>query len=76
MINAIQPDSIEKITIKKNISLYEQVENHERALKVLPLLGIRIVAVGPTDLMEGKLTAVLGILWQLVRVRIFFYISF
>ena len=67
VINAIQPDTIEKITIKEKITNWEIVENHERALKKLPSLGIKVVSLGPTDLMEGKLVPVLGLLWQLVR---------
>jgi hypothetical protein len=68
-MNILKPGCIPKIIIKDNISSWEQIENIEKALKVGPSLKIHIIGIGARDIHEGKVTPILGLLWQIVRVR-------
>ncbi len=56
--------------IKDNISHWEKIENLERALKAAQNLEkVSIINIGAKDIQEGKVIPILGLLWQLIRVR-------
>ena len=73
MINCSVPDTIDERTINKGkISVYKQHENHTLALNSASSIGCNIVNIGAQDLMEGKPHLVLGLLWQVIKVKIIY----
>jgi plastin-1 len=59
----------------KNISIYQQLENLELALRSAESIGCHIINVRPKDIRDGKEHLILGILWQTIQVTQFFFIS-
>ncbi len=71
MINKSQPGTIDERTINKtNLTIYRIHENLTLALNSSQSIGCNIVNIGPDDLYKGKPHLVLGLLWQIIRVRI------
>lgn len=50
------------------MSIYEQLENHQLALRSAEAIGCHIVNIRPTDIKEGKEHLILGLLWQTIEV--------
>lgn len=46
-------------------------ENHVLALNSASSIGCNIVNIGAQDLMDGKQHLVLGLLWQVIKVKYF-----
>lgn len=73
MINKSQPGTIDERTINKtNLSVYRVHENLTLALNSAQSIGCNIVNIGADDLERGKPHLVLGLLWQIIRVRLWF----
>eukprot|EP01114_Cavostelium_apophysatum_P019212 TRINITY_DN612_c0_g1_i1.p1 TRINITY_DN612_c0_g1~~TRINITY_DN612_c0_g1_i1.p1 ORF type:complete len:1057 (-),score=503.20 TRINITY_DN612_c0_g1_i1:85-3255(-) len=68
-INYVVPGTIppSKINIKKNLNRFEVNENLDNALRFSNQIGIKVVNMGAEDFTERKVTLILGLLWQLVR---------
>jgi plastin-3 len=77
VINHSCPDTIDERAInKKNLTLYTKHENLTLALYSAQSIGCNIVNIDAHDLAKGKPHLVLGLLWQIIRVRfltIYFY---
>ena len=71
LINKSVPDTIDERAINKtNLSIYRRAENHNLALMSAQSIGCNIVNIGDDDLEKTKPHLVLGLLWQVIRVRV------
>ena len=76
VINHSCPDTIDERAInKKNLTLYTKHENLTLALYSAQSIGCNIVNIDAHDLTKGKPHLVLGLLWQIIRVKNFFLSS-
>lgn len=76
LISAVGAEPIPKSLYTTKISQggqarFQKTENHVAALKFAQENGIRVVSMGPTDFMERKVSLILGLLWQVVRLDLF-----
>ena len=70
LINSSIPNTVDERAINKGkLSIYTIHENQTLALNSASSIGCNIVNIGPEDLVEGKPHLVLGLLWQVIRVR-------
>ena len=53
----------------KKLTVYTIHENQTLVLNSAMAIGCNIVNIGAEDLIEGKPHLVLGLLWQIIRVR-------
>lgn len=61
------------LLVKKNLNVYQQIENNIRVLVAARRFGLTLVNIGPEDLTTGsgeKKYLVLGLAWQLVAMDI------
>ena len=72
LINLSQPDTVDERAINRGakLSIYQMHENLTLALNSAQAIGCNIVNIGPEDLHAGKEHLVLGLMWQIIRVRI------
>ena len=75
LINLAQPDTVDERAINRGakLSIYQMHENLTLALNSAQAIGCNIVNIGPEDLHAGKEHLVLGLMWQIIRVRISAY---
>lgn len=72
LINQSSPETIDERAInKKNLSLYNEIENLTLALTSAQSVGCNVVNIDAHDLMKGKQHLVLGLLWQIIRLGLF-----
>ena len=71
MINKSCDNTIDERAINKGskLSIYQIHENLTLALNSARAIGCNVVNIGPDDLNAGKPHLVLGLLWQIIRVR-------
>jgi len=70
-VNLSQPGTIDERAVNKGrLSVYHMHENLTLALTSAQAIGCNIVNIGPEDLQAGKPHLVLGLLWQIIRVRL------
>jgi len=70
-VNLSQPGTIDERAINKGrLSVYHMHENLTLALTSSQAVGCNIVNIGTEDLQAGKPHLVLGLLWQIIRVRL------
>ena len=74
MINLSVADTIDERAINKpesgkKLSLHKIHENMTLALNSASSIGCNIVNIGAEDLEKGKPHLVLGLLWQIIKVR-------
>jgi hypothetical protein len=70
LINHSVSNTIDERTINKsNLSVYRRHENLVLAVTSASSIGCSTVNIGPQDLAEGKKHLVLGLMWQIIRVR-------
>lgn len=65
-----------KINTKSAVNQFEVNAMHGLALAGAKNIGCQVVNIGPDDLTAGTPHLVLGLVWQIVRVRAFFEIVF
>jgi len=71
LVNLSQPGTIDERAVNKGrLSVYHMHENLTLALTSSQAIGCNIVNIGPEDLQAGKPHLVLGLLWQIIRVRL------
>ena len=71
LINFCVPNTIDERSLNKsakNMSIYQQLENHELALRSAEAIGCHIVNIRPKDIKDGKEHLILGLLWQTIQV--------
>lgn len=72
IVNKIQPGLIDESLLNKNPkSKLKMIENHNLALEGARKVGINIVNIDGTDLMNGTKHLILGITWQLIKAQLF-----
>ena len=72
LINWAVPGTVDERAInKKKLNVYNIHENQTLVLNSAMAIGCNIVNIGTEDLIEGKPHLVLGLLWQVIRVRHF-----
>ena len=59
----------ERVMNTKKLTVYTIHENQTLVLNSAVAIGCNIVNIGAEDLIEGKPHLVLGLLWQIIRVR-------
>jgi plastin-3 len=70
MINHSCPETIdERAFNKKPSTVYSKHENLTLALNSAQSIGCNVVNIDAHDLVKGKQHLVLGLLWQIIRVR-------
>jgi len=70
MINATIPNTIDmRVVNKKNLKVFTIHENQTLVINSASSIGCHITNIGPEDLANGKPHLVLGLLWQVIRVR-------
>lgn len=70
MLNRAVEGSIDQKAIHKgeNLSKFQIIENLNLALKAAKEIGCVVVNIGHEDVVEGKPHAILGLLWQILRI--------
>ena len=65
------PNTIDERTINMcdNLSTFKVTENLNLALNSSQAIGCHVINIGSQDLKEAKPHLVLGLLWQIIRVR-------
>lgn len=71
------PETIDERGInKKNLNTYTKLENLTLCLMSAQSIGCNIVNIDADDLIKGKPHLVLGLLWQIIRVKCLFSFYF
>jgi len=72
LINQSCPETIDERAInKKNLGLYNKIENLTLALSSSQSIGCNVINIDAHDLLKGKQHLVLGLLWQIIRIGLF-----
>ena len=71
LVNMAVPNTIDERTINMgdNMSTFKVTENLNLALNSSQAIGCHVINIGSQDLKEAKPHLVLGLLWQIIRVR-------
>ena len=72
LVNMAVPNTIDERTINMgpNLSTFKVTENLNLALNSSQAIGCHVINIGSQDLKEAKPHLVLGLLWQIIRVRL------
>ena len=69
-INFSVPNTIDERSLNKGkTNIYEQLENHELALRSAESIGCVVINVRPSDIQQGKANLILGLTWQVIKVK-------
>jgi len=70
LINRAVPDTVDErvITIKKKLSKEEKHDNITLVLQSAKSIGCIVSGISPPSLLEGKVSTVLMLLWQIIRI--------
>jgi len=69
LINYSVPKTIDERAINKGrMNPFQMTENQNLCINSAKAIGCSVVNMGPTDLMEGKVHLVLGLIWQIIRI--------
>jgi plastin-1 len=73
LINAAVPDTIDLRVMNKakkgSVGVFQKVENGNLVISSAKAIGCRGVYTGAQDIIEGVPHLVMGLLWQIIRVR-------
>jgi plastin-1 len=76
LINDAVPNTIdERVVNWKPKNAFEVTENQNVVVNSCKAIGVSVVNVGHTDLTEGKVHIVLGLVWQIVKIGLLSKIS-
>lgn len=69
LVNAAVPGTIDTRVINKkdNMNIFLCSENLRLALAAMKSIGIRVIGIDNTTIIEQKYTQILGILWQIIK---------
>lgn len=72
LINHAVADTIDTrvVNTKANMSSYMKIENLNLAINSAKGIGCSVVNIGAQDIMNGTEHIILGLIWQIVRVRL------
>jgi len=70
LINTAIKGTIDERVINKggNLGLFKITENQNLCINSAKAIGCNVVNVGASDLVEGKVHLVLGLIWQIIRI--------
>jgi len=73
-INFSAPNTIDEKSLNRGIetTFFKQLENIELALRSAESIGCRVINIRPIDITQGKENLILGLLWQIIKVILFF----
>ncbi|EGT32888.1 hypothetical protein CAEBREN_08893 [Caenorhabditis brenneri] len=72
LINLTVPGTIDERAINTGeMHVFKRMENLTLALKSAQSIGVNIVNIDSKDLFDGTAHLVLGIIWQLIRIKLF-----
>ncbi len=73
LVNAAVPGTIDERVInkKENMNIFLCTENLTLALSAMKAIGIRLIGIDNTTIMEQKFTLILGFMWQLMKQVLF-----
>ena len=71
LINFSAPNTIDERSLNKGkaMTIYQQLENLELALRSAEAIGCHVINVRPKDIRDGKEHLILGLLWQIIQVK-------
>jgi plastin-1 len=77
LINSAVPGTIDERVINKKTKLnaWERNENHELAINSAKGIGCTIVNVGQEDINNATPHIILGVVWQIIKIGLFFSIN-
>lgn len=70
LINFSTPNTIDERSINKgkSLTIYQELENLELALRSAEAIGCHVINIRPNDIRDGKEHLILGLLWQIIQV--------
>jgi len=70
LINASIKGTIDERAINKgsNLNTFKVTENQNLCINSAKAIGCNVINVGASDLMDGKVHLVLGLVWQIIRI--------
>lgn len=74
MINFSVPETIDErvLNIKPAMNKFQMTENNNLLVNSAKAIGCSVVNVGAQDIIGGREHLILGLIWQIVRVRYMF----
>jgi len=77
LVNSAVPGTIDERVINKKskMNAWEKNENHELAINSAKGIGCTVVNVGQEDINKGTPHIVLGLVWQIIKIGLFFSIN-
>ena len=70
LINSSVPGTVDERAINKGkLNTFTIHENQTLGINSASSIGCSVVNIGPTDLIEGRPHLVLGLLWQIIKVK-------
>jgi len=77
LINLASRDAIDEraINTKEGMNVYQKTENQNLVLNAAKAIGCQVVNIGAPDLIEGRPTLILGLIWQIIRIQLLSQIS-
>lgn len=77
LINTSVSNTVDERAINKGkLNVFTIQENQTLALNSASSIGCNIINIGPQDIMEGRPHLILGLLWQVIKVRLNVAVSF
>lgn len=72
LINSVVPNTVDvkKVHKGKTLTRFNIVENLNHVLSGAKKIGVNLVNIGVVDLEEGKPHLVLGLVWQIVKIKL------
>jgi hypothetical protein len=73
LINTAIKGTVDERAINKgsNLNAFKITENQNLCINSAKAIGCNVVNIGASDLTEGKVHLVLGLIWQIIRVCAF-----
>lgn len=73
LINFSTPNTIDERSINKGkaLTIYQELENLELALRSAEAIGCHVINIRPNDIRDGKEHLILGLLWQIIQIGLF-----
>jgi len=70
LINASIEGTVDERAINKgaNLNTFKITENQNLAINSAKAIGCNVINIGASDLTEGKVHLVLGVIWQIIRI--------
>jgi len=77
LVNTAVPGTVDERAINKgaNLNKFKITENQNLCVNSCKAIGCSVVNVGASDLIEGKVHLVLGLIWQIIRIGLLSAIS-